>query len=173
MTMTKIETITLGSAQASLVFSSIPSTSTDLMLLISARSATSALNDYIKIKFNASTTGYSSRWLYGTGSSASSYAGIADYAGDINAGTSTSDTFSNNSIYIPNYAGATAKSWSADGVLENNATAVYMGIDAGLWTGTDAISTITLATGTGANFTTGTTATLYGILKGSGGATVS
>ena len=34
----------------------------------------------------------------------------------------TASTFSNVEIYIPNYTSSTYKSWSADGVVENNAT---------------------------------------------------
>ena len=79
-----------------------------------------------------------------------------------NEGTYTANTFSNFSTYIPNYAGSNNKSYSVDGVTENNATASYQIMYAGLWSNTAAINQITLVPDT-LNFVQYTTATLYGI----------
>ena len=72
--------------------------------------------------------------------------------------------FGNTEIYFPNYAGSAAKSWSNDGVAENNSTQGTAILSAGLQTATTAISSITIG-----NYTTPdklaqyTTAYLYGI----------
>jgi hypothetical protein len=73
----------------------------------------------------------------------------------------TASTFSNIEIYIPNYAGSTNKSFSIDAVGENNATAAYAGLVAGLWSTSSAITAISIASTT--LFAEFSTATLYGI----------
>lgn len=174
MSMTLISTVTVGSGgAASIDFTSIAATYTDLYLLVSGR--TTAASIEMRIQFNGDTaSNYSVRRLYGDGSSAASNSTsttyLAPYA--INPSDSSSNVFGNASVYIPNYAGSTAKSVSIDGVAENNATAGYQAINAGLWTGTAAITSIKLIGQTG-NWVEYSTASLYGILKGSGGASVS
>ena len=76
---------------------------------------------------------------------------------------STANTFANGEFYIPNYAGSTNKSVSADGVTENNATAARATLTAGLWSNTAAINQITLLPIAGGTFAQYSTATLYGI----------
>ena len=167
-TYVKIASYTASTAVATIDFSSIPATYTDLVLKVSARSSasTSATNMYLQ--FNASGgTAYSYRRLYGTGSTttSNSQTALANFGGAIlmNGSGTTASTFSNAEIYIPNYAGGTAKSISVDVVEENNATAAFMFLSAGLWSGTSAINQITLTGDT--NFVQYSTATLYGILK--------
>ena len=166
-TYTLIASSTLASNQASIDFSSIPSTYTDLVVLISARSIRATYSDdSIAVKFNNNSTSYSSKHLEGNGASASSYSG-----GTTNVsiyvpadGAATANTFSNNIIYIPNYAGSTNKSFSIEDLMETNATTAYMSLIAGLWSNTAAINQITL-TGVFANLKTNSTAYLYGIVK--------
>jgi hypothetical protein len=75
----------------------------------------------------------------------------------------TANTFGNGEIYIPNYAGSTQKSVSADAVAENNsATYIYSALNAGLWTGTAAITSIKLLIPS-YNFVQYSTAYLYGV----------
>jgi hypothetical protein len=83
--------------------------------------------------------------------------------GDINGNTSTSNTFGNGSIYIPNYAGSNNKSVSTDVVVENNATESSQYLLAGLWSDTSAITTIRLYSRNSHNFLQYSTAYLYGI----------
>jgi hypothetical protein len=158
----------LASAQASITFSSIPQTYTDLYLVFSARSNYGAGTDALQISFNSNTSSYSSRLLYGTGTSAASTT-IARYVGEIVPATYTANTFGNLSIYVPNYTSGSAKSYSADTVTENNATSAFQVITAGLWDNTAAITSIAFTTVSGSNFLQYTSATLYGILKGSDG----
>lgn len=170
MSITKIAEVTVGAGgAASIDFTSIPGTYTDLMVVHSGRN----IGD-IKITFNGVTTGYSRRHLYGNGSSAGSSSGSDAYVGRTAPATATANTFSNVCIYIPNYAGATNKSYSSDSVDENNGTSAYQIILAGLWSNTAAITSLSLSDygGGGVQFTQYSSATLYGVLKGSSGGVV-
>jgi len=162
-TYIKIATVTVGAGgAASMAFTSIPNTYTDLLLSVSGRGSGAAVSGSIVIKFNAITTGYSSKNLYGNGASATSNSSADGYIGEmISAATATASTFGSGLIYIPNYAGSTNKSYSTDWVTENNATTAYAGFTAGLMSNTAAITDITLT----AAFVQYSTATLYGIKK--------
>lgn len=172
--MELIQTVTVGSGgAASIEFGTggtIPQTYTDLLIVVSARSNRSATFDNIRIMPNGATSGVSSRMLYGSGSSASSFT-EAYISGYTNGNTATSSTFGNSSIYIPNYTSSAQKSFSMDSVSENNATAASQAISAGLWTGTTAITSIILDQGDGTTWLEYTSASLYGILNGSDGVT--
>lgn len=166
-TFTLIEAKTLSTTAVSVTFTSIPSTYTDLVLKISARNNenSTAAGNYYTIGFNGSTTSYSNRFLRGDGSAASS-GSFAQYAGNSTNVLNTSGTFSNDEIYIPNYAGSTNKTYSSDSVVENNATAAFATLNAGLWSDTTAITSIKIESGGGSwSFVAGSTFYLYGIVK--------
>ena len=167
-TYVKIATVSLGSAAATISFTSIPSTYTDLIVMGSLRNSAVDTNTDSVLTFNSSTSGYSARRLAGTGSAAeSSTQGATNgyYWALTGEGTSwTANTFSNGSIYIPNYTSSNNKSISTDAVAENNGTAASAQLVAGLWSNSAAITSITLTSGAG-NFVQYSTATLYGISK--------
>jgi hypothetical protein len=167
MTMTLIETKTLGASAAGIEFTSIPQDGTDLVLLTSLRC--DQANPTIRMSFNSTGSGQSIRRLRGSGSAAEVGTSSELYPVYANPSGSTSNTFSNDSIYIPNYTGSTQKSTSSESVYENNATAADQYIVAGLWTGTDAITSIQFAVAVGGNFLAGSTISLYKITKGSDG----
>jgi len=172
--MTLISTVTVGSGgAASIEFTGIAGTATDLMLVVSGRTTDANVSASSNIKFNGSATGYSEKTLRGTGSGidTNSTSGLTAllYSFYFPGSSATASTFGNNVLYIPNYASSTNKSTSADHVTENNATAAASGIVAGIWANTTAITQITIT----ANFAQYSTASLYTITKGSGGATVS
>lgn len=174
MTMQLIQHIELGSAQANITFSSIPQTYTDLYLLVSSRSTNTNVSfDALLFRPNGATTNLSGRSLFGDSGSGGSTSGTNDngQSGYIPSATITANTFGSNSIYIPNYSGNSAKSFSVDAVLENNGTFAYQSIFAGLWNSTTAISSIVLTTQIAGQLSAGSSATLYGILKGSDGTT--
>lgn len=156
----------LTGTQATINFNSIPSTYTDLLLLISARSSAAGdLYDVIKIRFNGATTdtNLSGRIVYAqptaVGSSSYSYAVI----GNAGAGATTANTFSSLETYIPNYAGSTAKPISSTSVNEANTAAdTQLDADASLFNSTTAISSITILLATG-SFVSGSRFDLYGI----------
>jgi hypothetical protein len=172
MTYTLIAHQELGSAQASITFSSIPATFTDLYLVISPRTNRGALADILVLQFNGVGTGYSRRTIEGSGSSVASGSGSDAYIGLINGGSTTSNTFSNVGVYIPNYASANNKSYSIDGVSEHNATDANQFLWASLWSNTAAITSITLTSAFATNFVQYSSATLYGITAGSSGGVV-
>jgi len=158
---------TLGSASAPVTFSSIPQTGyTDLLCVVSARSANAVGTIGMFLRFNGDTTGanYSWRRLYGTGSSTGS-----DTNGNapmiMNGDSSTANTFASIEIYIPNYAGSTNKSVSASGATENNATDAVIAATAGLWSNTAAITSVSLYADSSQNFKTGSSFFLFGISK--------
>jgi hypothetical protein len=165
-TFTKIASVTVGSGgSASIDFTSIPSTYTDLCIKISARSTRTAYaQDDLYYKYNGSSTSLSGLQIRASGSAVISTTGWTTYGygGQIDSNSATSNTFSNVEIYIPNYAGSNYKSSSVDGVEENNATEAYANLLANLWSNTAAITSIALTAAAG-NFVQYSTATLYGI----------
>ena len=168
-TYTLISSVTVGSGGAANVeFTSIPATYTDLQVLTSLRTnRASAVRDVAKIQFNSNTgSNYSEIELYGTGSAASSASATSQTSarcGYPTASTATASTFSNDSIYIPNYLSSNNKSFSVDSVTETNAAATDMVLIAGLWAQTAAITSIKIFPLVGTLFDQYSTAYLYGI----------
>jgi len=164
-----LERIELNASAASVTFSNIPQSGyTDLKIVMSARSDLAAVNGYANIRFNSNSSNLSQKTLEGTGSAASS----SDYSGYlftiVNGASSTSNTFGNCEIYVPNYTSANAKSISVDVVNETNATSVFSQLAAGLWNNTSAITSVTLSAVagnlvSGANFVQYSTFSLYGL----------
>jgi hypothetical protein len=164
-TFTKIASVTVGSGGAATIdFSNIPSTYTDLCLKLSLRTTYSGVFDTGFVSINNTNTG-SYRGLYGTGSAAGSES-VASLRGlYITGATATSSTFSSHDVYLPNYTSANLKSVSADGVTENNATSAVALLSAMLNGSTSTINQLTISSGNAANFVQHSTATLYGISK--------
>jgi len=183
--MQAIETVTVGSGGvASITFSSIPDTFTDLFIKLSLRgTSTSIYPRPMLYQFNGSTTGYSARTLVAanaltpasyslTTMTSNSLTGGRLADGWIAPSNATALTFSNADWYIPNYKSSAAKSHSLDAVAENNSPNPWAAeIVAGLWTGTDPISSILISIADSMSFAEHSTATLYGILAGSDGTT--
>jgi len=164
-TYTKIASVSVGSGGAATIdFSSIPTTYTDLLIKVSSRTSATGVAENLLVKFNNSSATFSNKTLRGSGSAAVSYSFTTNgFGGFLNAATSTSSTFGNTEIYIPNYAGSTNKSFSSDSVTENNATEAYALLAAGLWSTTTAINQITLYSDSSGTIQQYSTATLYGI----------
>jgi hypothetical protein len=175
--MTLVSTVTVGAGgAASINFSSIPQTATDLLILFGLRCEGNDFNFYLRLNGDSGTN-YSERRLRGTGAAVASLNTSATnqiISQSMTPSTYTASTFSNGSIYIPNYAGSAQKTVSLDSVVENNATDSYQTIQAGLWSSTAAVTSVNLTlNGFFGNFAQYSTASLYTITKGSGGATVS
>ena len=161
-TYTLIQAVTVGSGgAATITFSSIPQTYTDLVIKISGRVAGSA-DSTMQVKFNGSSASFTYRRLLGTGSSASSGNDSDATFGYADISTYTANTFSNTEVYIPNYTGSANKSFSADSVSENNATEAIASLHANLWSNTAAITSIDIVPNI-TTFVQYTTAYLYGI----------
>lgn len=159
-TYTPIATTTLAnSTTASYTFSSIPSTYTDLVLIIAGAGAASGGNTLLQ--FNSDTaTNYSTTILYGDGSAAGS--ARASNASSMNIGDLDASTQSNTLISIMNYANTTTYKTSLGRSNRLNAGAA-VAAKCGLWRSTSAINSVKVFLSTGDNFLTGTTLTLYGI----------
>ena len=171
--MQHIETVTVGSGgAASITFSAIAAVWTDLYLLVSIRESRtdvgSAGGVSWTLRFNGVTTNQSQRDLrYNpSGSTPSSSADSLFYMLSC-TGFDTANTFSSGGITIPNYAGSTNKSFSAENLGENNGNSGGR-MSGGLWSSTDAITSISLHPSTG-TFVQFSSASLYGITAGSDG----
>lgn len=161
-----ITSVTVGSGGASTIdFTSIPSSFSDLSVVVSARSTHTSVLDELLVRFNSSSTGYTNKFVMGDGSTTQSYSNnytTSGYVGYISAANATAGTFGSSSIYIPLYTGSKNKSFSSDSVAESNAPTQYMNMNATLWSNTAAITAIQLRLGY-ANFAQYSTAYLYGV----------
>ena len=173
-----LESIELTQTASSVTFDNLPSSGyTDLKIVLSVRSTNSSANwDPVLYRFNASTSGYSTKEVYGTGSSTGSassttitstaaggtWGRIQDYG--ITTANQTTSTFSNAEFHIHNYLSGNVKSGSFDSVYETNATAAYTELIATLWNDTPAITNISFALKDG-SYAAGSTFSLYGVAK--------
>lgn len=168
-TYTLISSNVLASSAASVTFSAIPATYTDLVVRYSMRS-TNANNGPSNqlVRFNGSSAAnYSQTTLLGISSTPLSTRETNEtrFLTYAVGGGSTSNTFSNNEIYIPNYAGSTNKVASNFDVSENNSSTDFqwgVGVRAYLRSVTAAITSITID-GNGDNIASGSSFYLYGI----------
>jgi len=163
-TYTLISSNVLSSSAASVTFSAIPSTYTDLVLRISTRVNYASVDGNILIRFNGDTaSNYSYTFIYGNGTSLVSSRGSTTRiiaASSTQGSSATSNTFASAEIYIPSYLVSQNKPVSIDSATENNATEAYRGATAGLWRNTAAITSINLE---GGDFVSGSSFYLYGI----------
>lgn len=157
-----INTITVGTAVASVEFTSIPSTFTDVVVVGSCRLARATNGGALNVNFNGVSTNLTEKNIWGNGSTVSSGTDVGLVALVPGANT-TASTFSNFQLYVPNYAGSTNKSWSSDFTSENNATAGYDGFVAGLWSSTAAINAIKFIDNGAGNIDVNSTFYLYGV----------
>ena len=179
--MQAIGHVELASTQAAIVFSAIPQNFDDLYILLSVRVS---VNDHIgvaAISFNGTDANRSWRRLIGAGATNVSYgtfsgSGTNGYTASVAGNLATANTFANQSIYIPNYRASAPKSYSADFALSSDANGgsfpgyVEFGIVAGLWNDNAAVNSITINSPNG-NLVQFSSATLYGITRGSDGIT--
>lgn len=161
--------ITLTSSASSVTFSSIPQTGyTDLKIVVSGRDSSSAGtsgNGYsFTILPNGLNTNISQRSLFSNGSGPASYNDTQMYT-PINMNADTANTYSNVEIYVSNYTSSSPKSFSIDGVTENNAASSSIRIAAGLWNSTSPITTIQF--NAYSTWMAGSSFSLYGIANAS------
>ena len=167
-TYTLISSNVLGSSAASVTFSAIPSTYTDLVLRCSTRGSRAAVIDSIVIKFNAdSGTNYSNTIITGVGTTVSSFANANTTSLSLNTSdgdTATANTFGSFEMYIPNYTATTTKPISTISLSEDNSSNnAYLRVLANQYRGSSAISSIVLTPEIGPNWLSGSSFYLYGI----------
>jgi len=168
-TYTLISSTTLTSTSTSVVFSSIPSTYTDLVLRASVRSdsAGTTVHDFTYRINGLTTSVYSKTQVTGNGTAAQSYRQTTTrffFENMLDGASATANTFGNLEIYIPSYQAAQNKPIGNFGVSENNATLAGINAMAGLFLDTNAITQIECYT-SGYNFASGSSFYLYGISK--------
>ena len=164
-TYTPIATQTLGSAAASVTFSSISGTYTDLILVINAKNSTNG-SRRLDLRFNSDTaTNYSITRLYGNGTTATSDRFTSASAMDVGFLAGADGTgFGLSILNVQNYSNSTTNKtalfrWNSLTSLSGDQ---YTTAGVGLWRNTAAITSISLAFQSD-NFAIGSTFTLYGV----------
>ena len=159
-TYTPIATNTLGSSAATVTFSSIAGTYTDLVIVADAIASTTA--NY-ELTFNGDAgSNYSRTYLTGSGSAASSGRASnqtfirCDQGGFLPTATWGSPL----RVFVMNYSNSTTYKTAL--TRSDGASASGTGAVVALWRNTAAITSLTLAC-SGATFSTGSIFTLYGI----------
>jgi hypothetical protein len=165
-TYSLISSNVLTSSAASVTFSSIPATFTDLVLRGSARVDSASNYQSMAMAFNGGspTSAFSQTWINGSGTGTTSGrygSNTTLYPSYVNAASSTSNTFGSFEIYVPNYLIAQSKPIGVFGATENNATDARIEADAMLWASNNSVASITLYGNT--NFVSGSSFYLYGI----------
>jgi hypothetical protein len=164
--MVKIAQQTLGSAAATVTFSSIPATYKNLKLVVNARS--SSANVSAVMQFNGDTaTNYDWQQLYGSASTPGTTGAFGVNSiilSNISGTGATAGAAGSLECTIPDYAGTTFwKNAMTVGGYQFSSSALFALNNAGTWHSTAAINSILLQIGGGGNFLAGSTFTLYGM----------
>jgi hypothetical protein len=163
-TYTPIYATTIGSNTSSITLSNIPTTFTDLVLVISVIS-TSNVGNYIHLQYNGDTgSNYSTTILSGTGSSAVSQRFNNRTNFNIDYYATPNTTVGTRIVQIQNYSNTTTYKTGLLRADRATGTDNVGGTDAtvGLWRSTAPITSIKITHDT-AQFASGSTITLYGI----------
>ena len=156
-TYTPLATVTLGTAAASVTFSSIPATYRDLVLVISASNTTTS--GELLLRFNADTGSNYSR-VYFLGNSANQAVSGSDTLTGIGVGNIMSTgTFISGSIM--DYSATDKHKTTISRVGHNDLN--FVGGVAARWANTAAINSVACVLQTG-NFDVGSTFSLYGVI---------
>jgi hypothetical protein len=152
-----IATQTLGSTTASITFSSITGTYTDLVIICGSLKYVTGDDDAF-VRFNSDTgSNYSWTQLNGNGSVASSNRGSSTTGIRSINGMSTSDV-GTTIINVQNYSNTTTYKTT----ISRHST-TFAGAFVGLWRNTAAITSVTIINLGAGGFASGSTFTLYGI----------
>ena len=158
-TYEKVATTTLSSTQATVDFTSISGSYTDLVLIMQV--TTSSGGNYSRIRFNSDTgSNYSATRLSGTGTSATSARSSNQTWMDIDNESFVNTTIANRILQIQNYANTTTYKTVLG---RNNNSSNGTGATVGLWRSTSAITSISIFLESSGTFNSGSTFTLYGI----------
>lgn len=157
-TYVALATNTLGSAAASVTFSSISGAYTDLVLVCNSKLTTS--NTQIRLQFNGDTaSNYSTIILYGDGGSAGSVSTANATSANIGG---LADEFGTTTIHLNNYSNSTTYKSAISRYSFVGPSYSEVGMKVCLWRSTSAITSIVVFPTT-STFTAGSTFSLYGI----------
>jgi hypothetical protein len=156
----------LGSAAASITFSSIPSTYRHLRLVLSVRGDTAATQIVVYMRINSdATSNYQYQSMEGNGASFGGGRVTTQTEATVMtapAATALASLFAAGDIVLPAYKATDKyKSWVSSHAGTNTTSGVMASVYTGYWASTVAVTAITLFPSAG-NFATGTTVTLYG-----------
>jgi len=161
-TYTPLATTTLSSAAASVTFSSISSSYTDLILVASITGVSVATDPWIRVGNGSVDTGtnYSWTWLAGNGGAVYSERGTNNSKLYYSAISTIQNNVQLVTFHFMNYSNTTTNKtilWrEADAGTETGATV-------GLWRSTSAINTIEISLDASRTYSSGSMFTLYGI----------
>lgn len=157
-TYSTIATTTVSSAANTVTLSSIPSTYTDLILVVQGTTSTGTGTHSVTLRVNGDTgTNYSVTIVDGSGSSVATYAESNQTS--LNLGIFATPNQANSIFCIQNYANTTTnKTFLGRGNNSND----YLRVGVGLWRNTVAINSVSIFN-SATTFAAGTTMTLYGI----------
>lgn len=169
-TYTLISSNVLSVAAASITFSSIPSTYTDIVLHASVRTTRSQVFDYINLSMNGTGgSAYTSTEMYGNGgglTGAAQTPGPVNYLEFISGNTAGTNAYGYTEVYFSQYKNTSysknLNALSGVGTTSATASSAYVDAWAGHFNSTSAISSINMTPGTG-NFMAGSSFYLYGI----------
>jgi len=151
-----------GSSTNSVIFTSIPQTYTDLVLVASSRSASASSTQRIYTFENSNfSVSRSVTWMFGNGSSASSsrQSGVAVPFGYIASNADASNVFSTTVINYFNYSNTTTFKTS----ISRSSSAGFSSAFVQLFPSTAAISELYISNDANNNWVAGSTFSLYGI----------
>jgi hypothetical protein len=160
MSYIPLATVTLGGSDSDIIFSNIPATFKDLVLVFNGKNNVTG-PDSIVIQFNSDTgSNYANIRMVGTGSSATSYADTAAFA-YIGVGTNSSNPFTI-TTQIMDYAATDKHKTLLSRCSQDNG---WVTAHAGRWASTSAITSLKVwpPTGSSWTFSTGATFSLYGV----------
>jgi hypothetical protein len=155
-TYTPIASVTLSATASEVVFSGLPQSFRDLIVVVDGTSTT---DTGLLIQFNGDTTNanYPYVWMLGNGSTTSSGTATIPTFGDIR-------TYSNsNIIQIMDYSATDKQKTVLNRGNFAGSTNPFVIAFAGRWANTAAINSIRLAPN-GFNFNSGSTLTIYGVI---------
>jgi len=168
--MIAIDSRDLTSNEASIVFSNIPQTFTDLVLFVSARTNRASTNDYLNLTLNGSVATELRRTLWGYGSSTATVTLDESYLAT-NSTNARANTLSNALIHFPNYKLFGKKLAILENAYDGGSPDTGVQAAAVQFALSSPITSITLTPRFGSLILANSSATLYGITAGSDGIT--
>lgn len=168
--LTSLSNQTLSGTAANITISSIPATSTQLVLYLLLRGTTAATGVNVRIQFNGDTgSNYDDEALIADGATVSAgpeAAATSGYAGAVVAANGTANDFGLVVLTIPFYSATNANKlyvYNSGRYPTQGTTAGYEAqVGSGQWRSTAAISSILVAPSAG-SWASGSAATLYGM----------
>jgi hypothetical protein len=166
--LTRIAQQVLGAPAATVTFSGIAATFSNLMLTIVTRSSNASFGDTIYMQANGDTgANYTAQNIVGSGAAATAAAsnGVAQAGvSACSAASAPANCPGGSSITVPGYAQTTfLKTAVAQSMQINTASFPVFVAGGWVWSNTAAINALKLGLTSGANFNTGSVFTLYGI----------